>query len=296
MSKKLIRLITAESDYNSADTIFIGGTKEYPYLAYNKQIGQETGTVIVSTYKKSPFRPIHCSELYNKLKKRSWNKVDGCRFIITTPEGEKLYYRAYDSDSSDSLAQSEGPIDTLSTKVIGESGELSQIGSNFTFEIVGEDYADSKEISNTYKELFGDMATKIDEINIYNAATRTINITDEIYCIDLISYGSDVYTDTVSLVPFISNSSKSNITCSADITIQYSKSGNIYNHDTTLLAFSFEKEGNNEVSDKLSMDNYIEDINGDVRLEYINGTIRVFPNNENITECILSSCSIRYGK
>ena len=87
--------------------------------------------------------------------------------------------------------------------------------------------------------------------------------------------------------------SKPGISGVFDVTVEYSKGGNIYVKDLTFQAFRY--TSTDGTIPALDVENYITSINDEVQLEYINNTIRVNPMNSEIDECILSRCTITYG-
>ena len=79
------------------------------------------------------------------------------------------------------------------------------------------------------------------------------------------------------------------------MSIQYSKVDDksvIYSNDITFNGFST-VTSNNKLS--INFNNITQTVNDEVIVEFIDGLIRLFPNKDNILECIISNCTITYG-
>ena len=64
----------------------------------------------------------------------------------------------------------------------------------------------------------------------------------------------------------------------------------LYTKETTFSGFNLL---NNEITNNTP---YVENINSDVVIEYVGNIIRVVPTSLNVNECIISNCTITYGK
>ena len=122
----------------------------------------------------------------------------------------------------------------------------------------------------------------------------SVNLIEDITEIELIKYNSDSYTNILDISELIYYNTKPGITGLLDITIEYSKAGQVYVKDISFPAFKYLPVEDSDIS-ALSIDDYITEINNDVQVEYLNNTIRVNSLNSNIDECIISRCTITYG-
>ena len=151
------------------------------------------------------------------------------------------------------------------------------------------------------------------EIYLYSVKKNTVDILENSVTIDVIPYNSDIYTSTVDLnglvgycIPF---SEKGKVTSKVDVGIQYSKTEEIYiedeNSETGYITEEMEKlytkettfSGFNLLNNEITNNTpYVENINSDVVIEYVGNIIRVVPTSLNVNECIISNCTITYGK
>lgn len=219
------------------------------------------------------FRPLHCSELYNKFLLRGIRPYD---LFISGIEGE--------DDERDpiikfSYIEPRGEIDNIDTTDINNS-----------FPLCGDLYSDTEELVNRkYIELFGDGLNAGEELG-FLSSTNSIQEKESEVSIDLIK-SFDSYTNTVSLNELINYSTEAYISCRVDLTVLYSKSdGIIYNHNTKFTAFDYGP------TQTLNIYNTIENIDSLVQLEYINGVIKVIPTSQEVNECIINNCTVIYGK
>jgi len=252
------------------------------------------GDIIVSERTKAFDRPMHCSELSKRLQNRRYNKAEGIFVRFWTQEDEdkttedypNLFNESYNKDYVDDIAY--GEIDTITYEGISKDTYI-QLSTE------SEYLQDSRitEIEKFYKELFGTMTGK--EIYFYNTSKKIYNILDNTTVIDLITPFSDTYTDTVSLSDMLKLPTYDGISSKVDLSIQYTKEDkvtkkiDIYGHDTSFQAFRCQ-------SGEIEYDNFVEDINSDVRLEYINNIIKISPLDNDIIECIINKCEVIYGK
>lgn len=245
------------------------------------------GDIIVTERTKSPDRPLHCSELDKKLKLRDWHKFD-TKFIGTNG---KLYSRIYSKIKPNDV------IDLIDTD---PSSEDIEDYSNYAYLCCDDTVLDDKEnmtllserIDLLYEKIFGAMKEK--EISFYSVPRKVINILDGSIALDLIKYDSSEYTDTVSLGEVLRLPLAPVEFGRVDLGIQYSKKfgGNnsqVYNCDTNFTAFSY-------VDGKITVNNLIGEVNSEVGYEFLNGVLKVSPLSNEINECIISYCTITYGR
>ena len=134
------------------------------------------------------------------------------------------------------------------------------------------------------------------EIYLYNTSKEVYDLLGGSNTVALIDVNSDTYTNSVDIKSILYNIVlDSNTTAKVDLSIQYSKIDNksvVYSSDFTFNGFST-ITSNNKLSVKFN--NAIQIINDEVIVEFIDGLIRLFPNKENILECIISNCTVTYG-
>lgn len=261
MSKQLLRIVGPE-DSNGLQVINNG---EESYIA--------NGDIIVSEKTSSPNRPLHCSEVAKKMEGRFWHKFD-TKFI---GNDNKIYLRYYEH------LEPTGIIDLINTDTTDQNFRDWAI-PYYEVQVSDSIQQDTEEL---YEKLFGAMKER--EVSFFSLPNKVINITDGSVIFDLINFGSSEYTDTVSLSEILKSSVAPIESGSIDLGIQYTKNNHIYSGETTFLAFSF-KNGT------LSINNLVEDFNGDARIEFIEGTIKVSPLTNDINECIINKCTLTYGR
>lgn len=335
--------------------IYITGEGDDIRLAYLDQDGNQ---VVISNLSENSQKPIHCSELENKLRSRAWNKLDGGRFINLGDSGnisrQSLMYRYYngsDMPSSEVDRITDDDYTDVNTKVLVKNREidpeqmqnmldpelpvpgspdekvpnpnyidvplrasdLEKVYKTYeeiddtkpikSFYMQGRVLAESQGyrlLDRLYKETFGDM-NATEEVYFYNSSKNTVDILTGAVTIDFITTNSDIYTDTLSLNDLVSYSSAPGVSGKVDLTVQYSKSGEIFSKDYTFLAFSYKTkkdrgaQGKAENKSELEMEDLVVLINSDIELEFVKGVIRVTPIIDGIDECIISNCTVTYG-
>lgn len=215
----------------------------------------------------SKFRPIHITELNNRLVHRDWNIV-GRKFLSEDEENFLLSIK----NNLDNY------IPFRPEKTI-----------NITNSNVSED--DIKNVELEFNDILKNM--NVTELYLYNSSEKVIDLLDKSISIDIISPGDNTYTDSISLSSYIndllinsSNATKVLLT----IDIKYTIGSDIYSYNTKFNIISVEE-------DKLVGEEIIKS-NKDISIEYINNELRVYSINDNINECIISYCNlmINYGK
>lgn len=249
------------------------------------------GDLIVTEKTSATDRPIHCSELNKELRHRVWHKYD--TKFIEQHEG-KLYSKVYVGDNDDDSLPDVGVIDIIQTNSRTTDENFPKNAIPCYDEWPGrkpEKQAAIDLVNDLYKQIFGAMKEK--EISFYSIPKRVINILDGSVMFDLIRYGSSEYTDTVSLGEVLKLPLAPVEFGRIDLGVQYSKNvldeTRIYNCDTNFTAFSFEN------GEKI-VNNLVGDINGVVRYEFLDGILKVTPLVDDINECIISYCTITYGR
>lgn len=278
METELLRVVSTE---NTGDLRIINNG-ENSYLV--------NGEIIVTEKENSSVRPLHCSELDKKLKLRNWHKFD-TKFI--TASGE-LYTRMYSKIRPNSI------IDVINTNP--ESEDIEKY-SDYAFLSSDRDFNDlvnslpdvnisEDEIETLYEKIFGAMKEK--EISFYSIQKEVIDILDGSVVFDLIKYGSAEYTDTVSLGEVLRLPHAPTEYGRIDLGIQYTKLGEdgtfkIYCKETTFTAFT-------SIGGVIEVNNLVGDLNNEVQFELINEVIKVSPLTNDISECIISNCTLTYGR
>lgn len=272
METELLRVVSTE---NTGDLRIIN-SGENSYLV--------NGELIVTERDKSSDRPLHCSELDKKLKLRNWHKFD-TKFISTTGE---LYSRMY------SKIQPNDIIDIINTNPesedIEEYSNYAFLNSDKNLEDLINDKKDEIEI--LYEKIFGAMKER--EISFYSIQKEVIDILDGSVVFDLIKYGSAEYTDTVSLGEVLKLPHAPTEYGRIDLGIQYTKLGDddtfkIYCKETTFTAFT-------TIDGTLVINELVGDLDNEIQFEFINGVIKVSPLINDISECIISNCTLTYGR
>lgn len=272
MSNKLIRFVGTESGDENVNLLQVVNNGVDSFLEQNQTLITERTSAID--------RPLHCSELNKKMISRKWNKFD--TKFINIESGEWLYSRYYE------VTNPAGEIDIIKyTGVDHPEKTIFCCCDEILFPLGGETTVPVNGILELYKRLFGTMKEK--EIPFYNVTGKVINILDGSVVVDLINYNSTIYTDTISLGDVLKYPIAPHESGRVDLSIQYSKSGNIYYSDKVFTAFSHN-------GDTIEVDNIVESVNDNVQLEYINGVIKVTPLISDVDECIISKCSLTYGK
>lgn len=276
----------------------------------------------------STTRPLRATEVFSKLRKKGWGKFDG-RFMTESEvvSSQRLMYRVYipckTSSQTSDIDYPENNIDVIDTGFRsisgtheGENGEeikdyvvridpfFQMWPEKFNFNPNHND-ADRKAIKNQvdeiYKEVFGDDISGINTISFRRATKEVLDISEKSVSFDLISPDSDLYTNTVDLSELREYAVVSDISARIDITVQYStyedEKVKVFNRDVTFSAFKYRYDEESNIVDCTS-ESFTGDINNDVIVSYISetGTLEVTPSSDRVSECIISRCTVTYGK
>lgn len=128
-----------------------------------------------------------------------------------------------------------------------------------------------------------------------------IDLLNETTVLDLIKLDSGSYTNIVDLTQ-LPKTKTGEISSIVKIGVQYSKKKEdeveirVYSQDLSFSPFEKHIENQNNTEEVLTYKNFQEMINSDVAMECTNGVIRVFPNSQEVIECIISYCYVIYGK
>lgn len=287
MTKSKLKLVTGELPKTNGQ-IYIGGTKSQPNISYVDDSGEVS---IVNSVSESLGRPILCAELYWRLRNRHWNKVDCVRYVS---DGD-YYYKNYIEDTQS------GPVDVIQENTVSEQKNQYSIINGCPYKEKSEKEEDTEGKDIKKKENLGDEDFINSEYNKYfglEDPLKSINQTRETSYrrperVDIIRQDSTTYTSSLDLVNYINSNVVDNVT--AVLTIQYFKSSSsekIYCKDIIINAQYIKIVENNQT---VCRENTVQTINNDVQIEYINGSIRIFPIQTDVVEYIISRCYLVYG-
>lgn len=293
---KKIELITTTSDNISISQVTSQEDEKEYYL---------TGNNRALVCNDSNYRMTRISELSNKLKLRDWN-VTNRRFVIPGEDGSEGNLRVcIDDYSKGSGIINEVDENTKSIEIdkyeLTEK-EKSQFNSYLDY-LKNNKNNYLKEIYNLYNSMNNN------EIYLYSTSKNVVDILNNSITIDVIPFNSDIYTNTVDLTELMNYSVSPGVSTKIDLGIQYSKYetryvedpedkeklilvGNekLYSKETTFSGSRYNKQG------ELISKDYIEEIGSDIVIECVNNIIRVVSKSTDIDECIISNCTITYGK
>lgn len=293
---KKIELITTTSDNISISQVTGQENEKEFYL---------TGNNRALVCNDSNYRMTRISELSNKLKLRDWN-VTNRRFVIPGKDGSEGNLRVcIDDYSKGSGIINEVDEDTRSIEIdkyeLTEE-EKTQFNSYLDY-LKNNKNNYLKEIYNLYNSMNNN------EIYLYSTSKNVVDILNNSITIDVIPFNSDIYTNTVDLTELMNYSVSPEVSTKIDLGIQYSKYetkyvedpedkeklilvGNekLYSKETTFSGPRYNKQ------EELVSKDYIEEIGSDIVIECINNIIRVVSKSTDIDECIISNCTITYGK
>lgn len=264
------------------------------YLAYNNN--ERLTEIRIGTNKNNPRKAISCSELIQKLIKRDWLY------------SKKIFIDDFKGDNNFSVKKalnhcnSSSPIYTINPESSSQNQEKDNISLTVSEDLTDYEfnrYWDQAFIGikdgDSIKKQLENMAIN-GEIYLYNTSKEVYDLLGGSNTVTLIDVNSDTYTNSVDIKSILYNIVlNSNTTAKVDLSIQYSKIDNksvVYSSDFTFNGFST-ITSNNKLSVKFN--NAIQIINDEVIVEFIDGLIRLFPNKENILECIISNCTVTYG-
>lgn len=235
------------------------------------------------------------SELSKRLEARDWN-IYGRRYM--SAEGENICYSEKGTTGESINVDISNGVALVHPRKSTEDLEklILRLSS----------FSDGGKL----KEIYDNMNNN--EVYLYSTTKNTVDILNNSVIIDIIPYSSDVYTNTVDLGPLTSYYISPNVKTKIDIGIQYSKNTpeevissegtvtginyveKLYSKETTFLGFSYSLDNSGKIS--LLVNNYVESIGEDVVIEFVNNVIRVIPKSNDVDECIISNCTVTYGR
>lgn len=241
-----------------------------------------------------------CSELGQRLRVRDWH-VAGRR--ITYPLGDNWL------DSSVDMYFSEYGTSGKSVEV---SKDLEKTRLHFP-NVKNRNLLEEliKNLDGLALEIYKEMEDQ--DIYRYSRPKNIVNVLENSIVIDVIPYSSDVYTNTVDIGKLIGYAVSPGISTKIDIGVQYSKNvpeeiidqetgivteinyvEKLYSKESSFFGFKY-VSGDNGIP-VLVNNSYVEDVGGDVVIEYADSVIRAIPKSNDVDECIISSCTVTYGK
>ena len=227
------------------------------------------------------FRPIKCSELYNKLKSKGWGNF-GIKYISTYEDDIDSTVRAKITDPSISSISSEIPkILTSSVKDRKDSEEIYSSG----YKVSGNSFnSEERELIDTaYTSVFGSM-NEVNDLYFYRPTNSTIDLSNSAITFNLLNNDQGLYVNTLNFGKLINHAVRPDLSAICTINIIYSKNSDIYLKDTTFEVFNYN-----------TVENFVSKLTESIQLEYFNGELKVIPLKEDITECIFGNCTITYG-
>lgn len=292
--KKIELITTTSKDLSISQVTGTDNDKEYYLTGNNKAL----------VCNDSNYRVSRISELSNRLKLRDWN-VTNRRFSFDKGEDlpGKLQICIEDYSNGPGVVNE---INEETKSIVIDKYELTEEEraefNNYLEYLKNNNNKYLKEIYNLYNNM------NSSEIYLYSTSKNVVDILNNSITIDVIPYNSDIYTNTLNLVSLINYHISPKISAKIDLGIQYSKSEvryekgqgdklvaiteeKLYSKETTFSAnSSYNQKG------ELISEDYIEEVGTDIIIEYIDNIIRVIPKSANIDECIISNCTVTYGK
>lgn len=272
MTYKYLGVITSESDTEKKDGCLAINTNitNCPFLEYS----ENDSWITVDNYEDLE-RMARFEDLYTSLYEREWG-IGGRLYVNSQKE---LYMTTSKYDS---------PIPTIKS--------------------TDKKFLISAESSSEYEEEFEKLyitlmkvksMTDIKEIDLgndyYRYLVSTRNLIDQSSIIDLYSYSEDStdYGNILNLNELLQKKDKIRYQkedYTIKLEIMYVKSGSRMSGTYIFDPFVFDTDGN------LINNNFQSKINDQVTIEVKNGCIRVFPEDPEISECIIYHCCLIYGK
>lgn len=251
----------------------------------------------------SVLRPIKCSELYNKLRVKSWGNF--CIKYISTARIDNP-----NSDDIDNFDPYEEFTVRATVRNPIESGIFSDIPTILTsnikdrvnddeicssgFRVTGNSFSaeDMDAINDKFAELFG-LQNEVNDTYFFRSTKSLLDLSNSSVTFNLFNNDTGIYINSLNFSGLINHAVTSKISAVCTITVCYSdKSGMLVERDFSFKIFEYKKE-NSEI--KLETENFISKILNDVQIEYFNNELRVLPLKDTITECIIENCTITYG-
>lgn len=252
-----------------------------PVLAY--KIGSDVHTV-----KCGGLPLVKCSTLERIL---SDNFICDTKFIIST-YNTSLYYLTPDPSlfnpankfipTIDTISLDRGEVSGFSSSGITGSTKSIKVCDNWYDNIREQEEAD-KAITERASSIFGDQ-TNYSKASSNNLGEYSVDTYDSSFVIELVS--GTTYTDTVYVKDLIMKVGKSGVSAKMDISYMYSIGGSIFSGMQSIQAFRY--------NESLIIQDVIMTL-GDVQMEYIGGTLRIYPVSVGVDEVVINDCIMTVG-
>ena len=237
------------------------------------------------TCSESNFRRITCSELAARLKERVWNNPER-KFVAAYPlrngEGQQ---DERGQNLVDTYFTWLGEVKANNMPIHTNTPTGTKMACVSTSEIPKKKI---KEFQENYKEVLSTMSSS--EIYLYSSTESSIEFLTQTSVVSLIN-GEDSYTSIVDINPVFFSNLKEGSSGKIDISMKYSKGGEVFNKHTSFEGFRCIGSSENL---KISFSDFVEEIDSNLTLEYVNGVVRLHPGND-IDECIIYCCTVTYG-
>ena len=291
-----LRIITSDIPERENELYISSENTEYSYLAYKNEAGSIVGLLSDGNQKT---RPIHCTEMKNMLD-QCGTLTGGLVFMYPITSGNDItniipHYAppvlGINSEISIIPRISPNEINRLEVNSYTRAGvsniDLATVNSSIrlcdSWTTDEEQDIDENYITPIYQEHIGNSGKVITGLS----GNYSSDLENYYSTISLIS-DSD-YTDTLDISGYIKNIQLPEISGKIDIGISYYKDNEIYLSTKTFSAFNYSS------LNYLNIPNYIVNINSDIRLEYLDGVIKLYSLKNTISEYIINDCILTYG-
>lgn len=262
-------IVSTKDNIPEGSELYINALREYSSIYYldDKKEWRRVREGTITN------RPIHFSELSKSMKERGFNI------------GGKSWSKGGDLYIQTSISSENSPVCTIS------DGLRVSHNSNTDKTTVEKKLEEILAIPE-YNKVLNEMDER--EISLFSSIGSTIDIMTGVRTIDLITYNSDSYTNILSLVPLKRYIIQEGVSAKVDLGVQYVFEGDLRSHETTFCAFKYMEDN----SGKLVLDSpdWIETVEDNIQIEFVNGILKTLPLSNNVSECIISNCTVTYGR
>ena len=321
----LLRIINARDFRTDSDTdIKIINNNKCPFIEYKKK--NKNGTKEINTVNKLDINLAKASDLDYLLRTRCWLSperkfIDGRKNLCIINDNGDLDFipTIYTNENEGEYILTENGIPQMGVVLNSIAPGTLEVLDDIIYQeplALAEEGEENKENitqptgyitpinkirkivsnfrlieNNKKKEL------NITEDTLYNIIQRNLNKISG-GSVDIICQGSGTYTNIINLNHYIditgTSINKQKVIVKLGISYAKKNTGGVdkYFKEISFTPFSFVYESRNIL--KAVPENFIREVNEEVVIEFINGCIRVFATNKNITECIISFCNLNY--
>ncbi len=309
----LSEIKTALDNELNDEVIIIDYSQVDPKLRYCKRDNRGgSWTILDIDGSDSPKAPATMSDLEYFLRKRDWNITE--RVFVLTPTTENLEQSTSDNSAdgelyiySGGLNALENTLSVIPTKIEGDIGTVSS-----KYLKISEEYDEASELAflKLYDELLinKQMKTLTYFNNIFEEIeTQSVNLGTYYYynlistrdfekdasIIDLISLSGSKYTSVLNLNGLLKANPdfmdlekyRSKIV----VGVQYTENNKMYSKEIDFPIFTEILTGGTYLGEE-----YLTKVSESVTAELRDGCIRVFPESNKVTECIIGYCYLIY--